>query len=1353
MKNYNILSKRKSALVLSMVLVNNIYAIDLCFANGIIDINQKCTSTIKPDNNQKIIVGINGSIEVDKRNSDAITITSKKGVSIENNSKILSSNKNGISINNSNVTNIDNKHNGFINGREDGIEISNSSTVNNINNNGTIKGNKEVAIDITHNSKVDTINNHGLIHGGKYGIDVTNNSSVGSIYNHGNIKGKHAGIEVHSNSTVDNIHNHGNIQAMKGIKLYRKNSQINTIINYKNANIITNEVGIELQENTKINYLNNQGKIQGANGIKVSDESHLGSLVNSGQIIGTGIYQGPWFAHSGIEISGHSAKIDSIINQANGIIKGTKGIYIHGGSIGQISNNGIIQGTTEAGIGLYSDFYYTNSSINTIDNTGEISSIRNSAIVVNTGASIDNIHNKGNIHGAKDGIELKFNKDSTNNLKTSIKSIQNENLIYGENNGVNIASNGNGSDKFNIENIINSGNIIGKNANGIYLQKSKDESKPTAIKDITLKGNSLIQGGQNGINNESIIGDKNNKKTSIDLQSGSIQGVKHSGILNNGQIYGNISLGANASILGKKYGIFNNNLIDGNISNQGVISGERSGIYNSSTINGSIFNSNQEAMISAIHNNKKASLESIENQGTIYLAYNEGTIKGHIKNDGFIDTIHNIGSIKGNIQNNAKITNIINDGIIEKDINLGKNSHTQNIINNGTIKEGISIQEQGKVDYLVNTGYIKNIKSEGDIQEFVNTGTIENGFSIDGDMNTLVNSGSIKSITSKGDIQEFVNTGTIENSFSINGNMVSFANTGNINSVTSKGNIKDFTNIGTIKNGFSIDGDMNTLVNSGSIKSITSKGDIQEFVNTGTILTSINNEGGSINITNHGNIEGGIINNKGTVNINNFTPTPTNSHKGFNGNLGKTNGYHIQNKEGATTNIKGWFFDDTEYTTDEERKENSIIVDGDINGIHVEKVVVSTTKVNVVYDSNTFVADKDGKAIGDQVNNGQGITINNLEDITGLFDFVRTGEKGQYKVKVNNNETSGKTLIKSSIYSARLRAINISNMLKDINGKTFGTDFSQVDNMNNSKRNESYGNNADLINELDQTFLTHKNYDSEYFTFAIPYHSYSTINISPSLGKIKNHTSGILAGVQKKLSSDDGILGVYLGYEGADRVQSMQRLSFDDTTYYGGLSYYNIFARDGIKEFFISAGTKFDYTQIDIDKKYKLLPESAKSNSKSFSYGGDIKIGVNLYDTANISMLSPEIGLNYQGMSFKNFSIRHINGLKEHYYASQVNFLDTTMAVKWQKPWSDKVRSTISVGGLINLYNDADSTTIQLADYKNEEDISTAKWFAYTQVGLSYAIANNIDLSLNYGGVFNTRTRSHAVYLKAGLWW
>ncbi|WP_257937618.1 hypothetical protein [Campylobacter lari] len=53
--------------------------------------------------------------------------------------------------------------------------------------------------------------------------------------------------------------------------------------------------------------------------------------------------------------------------------------------------------------------------------------------------------------------------------------------------------------------------------------------------------------------------------------------------------------------------------------------------------------------------------------------------------------------------------------------------------------------------------------------------------------------------------------------------------------------------------------------------------------------------------------------------------------------MSKTNGYHIRNKEGATTNIKGWFFDNTEYTTNEERKENSIIVDGDINGIHIEK--------------------------------------------------------------------------------------------------------------------------------------------------------------------------------------------------------------------------------------------------------------------------------------------------------------------------------------------------------------------------------------------------------------------------------
>ncbi|MCV3425661.1 hypothetical protein [Campylobacter lari] len=77
MKNYNILSKRKSVLVLSMVFVNNIYAIVLCFVNSIIDINQKYTSTIKPNNNQKITIRINGSIEVDKLNSDTITIDKK----------------------------------------------------------------------------------------------------------------------------------------------------------------------------------------------------------------------------------------------------------------------------------------------------------------------------------------------------------------------------------------------------------------------------------------------------------------------------------------------------------------------------------------------------------------------------------------------------------------------------------------------------------------------------------------------------------------------------------------------------------------------------------------------------------------------------------------------------------------------------------------------------------------------------------------------------------------------------------------------------------------------------------------------------------------------------------------------------------------------------------------------------------------------------------------------------------------------------------------------------------------------------------------------------------------------------
>ncbi|MCW1360830.1 hypothetical protein [Campylobacter sp. CCS1377] len=52
------------------------------------------------------------------------------------------------------------------------------------------------------------------------------------------------------------------------------------------------------------------------------------------------------------------------------------------------------------------------------------------------------------------------------------------------------------------------------------------------------------------------------------------------------------------------------------------------------------------------------------------------------------------------------------------------------------------------------------------------------------------------------------------------------------------------------------------------------------------------------------------------------------------------------------------------------------------------------------------------------------------------------------------------------------------------------------------------------------------------------------------------------------------------------------------------------------------------------------------------------------------------------------------------------------------------------------------------------EDIQNSKWYAFTQLGLSYVLKENIDLSFNYGATLgDNNTHSHNVFLKLGIWW
>ncbi|MCW1360829.1 hypothetical protein [Campylobacter sp. CCS1377] len=469
-------------------------------------------------------------------------------------------------------------------------------------------------------------------------------------------------------------------------------------------------------------------------------------------------------------------------------------------------------------------------------------------------------------------------------------------------------------------------------------------------------------------------------------------------------------------------------------------------------------------------------------------------------------------------------------------------------------------------------------------------------------------------------------------------------------------------------------GNIDTLANTGTIDTFNNEGNIKNtFTNQGIIANTITNKG-TLNIDNtKGKIQKGIINDGGILIIDNHDEITNTKVKNI---FGKTaNGVHIENKNNGKVNIKGWYFNDEESKSKEERLNNSILVGGDnIKDIKIDKIIVNVKDDKKVYDSNTFFADKDGNIIGDQVNNGENFIdkIANINDIYKLYK-IDSGiggcfSSGCYSATLQTNELSGKTLAKSIIYSSRLRYINISNILRDINGKTFKTDFTQVDEMDKSKKGEPYGNDADLLSELDDIFVKHTSLDDSHLGFLMPYYNYSSVNLGEGLGRLKGNTSGIIGGVQKNLANDNGIFGFYVGYEQANKEQNIQRLEFDDKTYYGGLTYYNVFARSGINEYFISASTRFDYTNTDITKTYTNRITKINSDAKIYGYGADVKIGMNYFNTLNIAMFSPEIGLSYQGMSSKNFTLRHLGDLNEHYNATQVNFFRCNTSFKYQTP-------------------------------------------------------------------------------------
>ncbi|EAK0979377.1 hypothetical protein A0Z39_02365 [Campylobacter lari] len=1362
-------------------------------------------------NSRSIIVnGCNGTIcNIDDEITNSVSIVNDGGTLTIGSGGILDiGSGSGVNVTNATNVNINNQGtiNASINNAVHGIKIDGNSVVENITNSGSIAGKWNgisveggVVKTITNtgsingansngnggiaviNSTIENLNNSGFINK----VQISNNGTIGTIDNQGSINNitvnnvlddlinqKNIGsITIqNSNSKINVITNKGSIDNI----FANNNGAINTLINEKTI-LNSSGNGIQIDSNGKVNTISNLGLIQGSsNGIRSGgNNAVISTIINNGTIFGN---------NHGI-LSDWNGKIEYIANQ--GVIKTTGEAAIRAnknGIIDTIDNSGIIE-SSKHGILIQG-----NSKVQSIVNSGTIKGSQTlNGILIDSGSTVNNIHNTGLISGGsfvyQGGIQLQ--------QQALVKTIDNDGIISGRLALIN----------WSTLNTFNNNKLLQSQGNGIYNENSTIN---------TINNNGTIISNQKGVFNNSTINTINNNGTIISGDN-SIQNMNTiNTIKNTGEIYGENAIYSSGSVgcienfgtmLGKNKGI----IIDGKInqyikiqSNNAFVAGTTVAIYNRGTIG---LNNNDSddtiilkdgATISVVKS--KNNMLEYDESGSAIL--NEGTIKGNINlDDGskIIGAIYNKNTITGSIALNDKsyITSINNEKEIQGSIDLKEESYIDKIINTGTLEKGISL-EKSTIGYIENSGTIKNgIKLDDSV-----IGSITNNKETETKL-SLNNNSSVGTITNNGDmiinkdetssIGKFFNNGNLKNTFENKDTLGTLKNSKD--AILEQGLVNDNGIIGVIDNAGAITSINNTLNN--KTKDDKDKGYIGAIINTGTIgkkimsyvldtnSYGINNSGtidllknednakiygginnsGTMSIANYGEINGGITN-LGTIILSNGEVKSVGGNAEWSGGvINKSNdGYHIKNQNGGKISIDGWYFEELEYTqSNDQRLENSIIVGGNnIGGISTDKIYVNTSKLelNTIYDSSTFFSDKEGNAIGNETNNDKGIDANNIYSLSGIYKFINVpSEKGKYTTIVDNGELSGKTLAKSMIYSSRLRNINISNILREVNGKNFQTEFSQVLDMELSKKGEAYGNDADLLAELEDIFIPNKNPQATNYSFLLPYYNYSSIKIGKSIGQLSSHTTGLIGGSFKELPNDYGSIGFYVGYEDASKEQVTQRLKFDDKTYYGGLTYYGVMSRDGINQYYINASTRFDYTKTDIEKSYKNISHTVDSEAKVYGYGAEVRLGANYYNTLDIARISPEIGLSYYGMSNKNFSLIHLGGTNEHYLSEQFNFIDAVAALKIYKPLSDKLRTNIAIGSVVNLYNDAKGT-LKLDKNTLESDIDTSKYYGFGQLGLSYAIADNADLSLNYAGAFTfDNTTSHTMFLKLGLWW
>ncbi|EFS9253550.1 hypothetical protein HWS74_000586, partial [Campylobacter upsaliensis] len=647
--------------------------------------------------------------------------------------------------------------------------------------------------------------------------------------------------------------------------------------------------------------------------------------------------------------------------------------------------------------------------------TIQVNKANGKGIEINTGnggTQVNNITNNGHINTRGTGISINDRSSAetiTVGANGSITSA-NGNAIY--------VGNGSRVNHIDIQGATTgSGGIINRGTIGVQTTTQPNGIKVTGS--ITSRNNrataltnqGTIHGGIN-IDNGTLTGGKQGV-------NGSFYVAIHN---NGGTINGGIKVGQgstlNGGIMNYASGYGAHSTLNGGIEVAGTINGTNIGIQNSfGTINGDVKITETGSMTGNIWNqttingkveikgtltgeirNRNNNSQSMITQGIIVSG---GTITNGIKNEGTIQQnikvenggklqgqgIFNQGKVEGNVQiQGSNVTNIQNTGTVTQKIEVTQNSTIQNGITNTNTINGIDITNSQIGGNIVNSGTnastgainITNSSNVGGSIINQNDATFTNNITLDqnsklGGISNNANSTMSGQLDLKGEVGTITNAGKFDSTLTLSNKV------GEINNEESGTISKDITinnggSVGTLANA----GTMQNITNNGTLSNITNSGTMQAITNNGTGTLTLTNSGGTIDkitngtgatatIRNQGKITNGIINDGGTLTVFNDFRKDESAANGYHtiGEIGKTaNGVHIENKNGGKLHLDAWYFNKEDYATQEERKNNALLVDGNYAGITLGDVFVNTQGLDVdkTYNANTFIADKDGNA-------------------------------------------------------------------------------------------------------------------------------------------------------------------------------------------------------------------------------------------------------------------------------------------------------------------------------------------------------------------------------------------------------